>query len=176
MRSLCLIGLTFTVVMSGVLPLMAKPSKMLTVADAVAQNKIMTHMNDLIVGAGIDGFLRGKGPFTLFVPSDSAFVKYSPDQWLLLIQPENKREMQRIVLFHLLNGKRLFERDMVTQKIISCQGSILAIKRSRQGLVTIENGHLVNPDIRCSNGVIHEIDTVLIPPGPSLPPLPHSYA
>ncbi len=153
--------------------LQGKPTKIPTIAEALAQSKIMTKMNELAVYAGLHDFLDDRTKtLTLFVPVDSSFSRYAPEQWAMLTQTSNQPEMQRIFLYHLLNGKRFYEKDMVTEKILSCQGSPLEIHRTTAGIITIQGAHMLRSDIRCVNGVIHQIDLVLTPPGPILTPIP----
>jgi hypothetical protein len=86
------------------------------------------------------------------------------------MRPENKSLLQRIVLFHLVNGNRFSAKDLLKQKsLVSCEGTALVVRTSKSGAQFIQKSKILRADIRCANGIIHEIDTVLIPPGLVLP-------
>jgi uncharacterized surface protein with fasciclin (FAS1) repeats len=150
----------------------AKPVKMMDLADTVAANKIMTKFAAVIQSSDLVTFLSSKGPFTLFVPTDAAFARMPPATLDALLRPENKERLQHILLFHLVNGKRLYAKDLLAQTtLLSCEGNPLTIKTSKSGTQYVMKARITHADIRCQNGVIHEIDTVLMPPAASLPPL-----
>jgi uncharacterized surface protein with fasciclin (FAS1) repeats len=160
--------LVFSVERSGT----AKPTKILDIADTVGQNRILTRFAAIIQSSDLGTFLSSKGPFTLFVPTDAAFAKLPPDMVEALLRPENKVRLQHILLFHLVNGKRFSAKDLLAQTtLLSCEGLPLTIKKSRSGVQYVLKARIVNGDIRCQNGVIHEIDSLLLPPEASLPPL-----
>jgi uncharacterized surface protein with fasciclin (FAS1) repeats len=150
----------------------AKAPKMMDLADTVAANKIMTKFAAVIQSSDLVTFLSSKGPFTLFVPTDAAFARMPPATLDALLRPENKERLQHILLFHLVNGKRLYAKDLLAQTtLLSCEGNPLTIKTSKSGTQYVMKARITHADIRCQNGVIHEIDTVLMPPAASLPPL-----
>ena len=150
----------------------AKPVKILDLADTVATNRIMTKMALVLQGADLATFLSSKGPFTLFAPTDAAFAKLPPGMLDELLRPENKERLQHILLFHMVNGKKLTAKDLLTTPSLpSCEGAPLAVKTTKSGAQLVLKAKIIHADIRCQNGVIHEIDTVLLPPESSLPPL-----
>ena len=150
----------------------AKPAKMLDLVDTVSANRIMTKFAAMVQASDLATFLSSRGPFTLFVPTDAAFDRMTPEQFDLLLQPQNQERLQHILLFHLVNGKRLYAKDLLTvHDLLSCEGAPLTIHKSRSGTQLVLKARIVHADIRCLNGVIHEIDTVLVPPEASLPPL-----
>jgi uncharacterized surface protein with fasciclin (FAS1) repeats len=154
------------------LPAAAKPPKMRDLADTVAANPILTKFAAVIQASDLGTFLSSRGPFTLFVPTDSAFAKLPPGLLDTLLRPENKVRLQNILLFHVVNGKRLGSKDLVPLKtVLSCQGAPLAVKTTHSGVQLVEKAKIVHADIRCQNGVINEVDTVLMPPESVLPPL-----
>ena len=150
----------------------AKPQpKILDVADTVAANPILTQMSQVIQSSDLVTFLSSKGPFTLFVPTDAAFAKLPPGMLDTLLRPENQVRLQKILLFHVVNGKRLSAKDLLTtSSLLSCEGSPLPLKQAK-GAQYVLKAKIVHADIKCENGVIHEIDTVLMPPEASLPPI-----
>lgn len=153
-------------------PVEAKPPKMLDIADTIAANRILTKFASVMQGSDLATFLSSRGPFTLFVPTDSAFGKLPPGTLDALLRPENKERLQDILLFHLVNGKKLTSKDLLTTtSLLSCEGNPLTIHKNKSGTQMVLNAKIIHADIKCLNGIINEIDTVLMPPEKSLPPL-----
>lgn len=150
----------------------AKPAKQRDIADTIAANPILTKFAAMLQASGQGTFLSSRGPFTIFVPTDSAFARLPPGMLEMLMRPENNVRLQNIVLFHVVNGKRLTAKDLIPlPSLLSCQGSPLALKTSRTGAQFVLKAKIVHADIRCQNGIIHQIDAVLMPPEASLPPI-----
>ena len=151
----------------------AKAAKMRDIADTVAANPIMTKFAAMLQAApDIYTLLSSRGPFTLFVPTDSAFSKLPPGTFETLLQPENKIRLEDIILFHVVNGKRLTNKDLLVLKsVLSCLGPELPIKTSHSGTQYVMKSKIISTGMRCSNGIVNEIDTVLMPPESALPPL-----
>lgn len=105
--------------------------------------------------------LKGKGPFTVFAPTDRAFTQLPPPVFRDLLKPENKEKLQGILTYHVVQG-RVTADDVLERKTIpTVQGQELRIDTSDG--VTIEGAILLQTDIPCSNGVIHAIDSILLP-------------
>jgi uncharacterized surface protein with fasciclin (FAS1) repeats len=154
------------------LPAKEKGPRMRDIADSVDANVITTKFALMLQASDLGTFLSSRGPFTLFVPTDSAFSKLPPGMLDTLLRPENKERLQAIVLFHVVNGKKLTARDLLPLKtVISCQGTPLVLKISHTGTQFVMKGKITHADIKCQNGIINQIDTVLMPPEASLPPL-----
>ena len=150
----------------------AKSAKMRDLADTVSANPILTKFAAMVQASDLGTFLSSRGPFTVFVPTDSAFAKLPPGMLDTLLRPENKVRLQDILLFHVVNGKRLTAKDLFPLKtVLSCQGTPLALKTTRTGAQLVLKAKIVHADIKCQNGIINEIDTVLMPPEASLPPI-----
>jgi uncharacterized surface protein with fasciclin (FAS1) repeats len=159
-------------------PLQAKPAKMLDLNDTVMSKRILSQFAAVVRGSDLGTFLSSRGPFTLFAPTNSAFSKLPPGMLDALLRPENKELLQSILLFHLVNGQRLTAKDLQAQKsLLSCEGHPLPVRTSKSGAQFVVKAKILYADIRCANGLIHEIDTVLVPPGlklpdPNAPPAP----
>jgi len=150
----------------------AKATKMLDLADTVNSNRIMIKLAIILQSSDMVTFLSSKGPFTLFAPTDAAFAKLTPGTLDALLRPENKERLQHILLLHVVSGKKLFAKDLLTTTdLTSCEGAPLPLKTTKSGAQFVLKAKIIHADIRCLNGVIHEIDTVLMPPESSLPPL-----
>ena len=156
-------------------PSEAKPVKLRDIADTVSANPILTKFALMIQASDLGTFLSSRGPFTIFAPTDSAFSKLPPGTIETLLRPENKTRLQDIVLFHVVNGKRLTAKDLLLLKsVLSCEGdppAALDIRTSHSGTQFVMKAKIVSADIKCQNGILNEIDTVLMPPEASLPPI-----
>jgi uncharacterized surface protein with fasciclin (FAS1) repeats len=106
--------------------------------------------------------LKGKGPFTVFAPTDAAFAKLPPATLEDLLKPANKAKLRRILTSHVVPG-RVTAADVVkltSAKAVS--GDTIAIK-ANGGNVMVDGAQVVKTDIDASNGVIHVIDSVILP-------------
>ena len=112
--------------------------------------------------AGLVNTLNGKGPFTVFAPSDTAFSKLPAGTVDGLLMPENKSKLVSILAYHVIPGK-VMSGDIAGKKISvkTVQGSKISVD-AMYG-VKINNSNVVSADIAATNGVIHVIDKVLIP-------------
>jgi len=114
-----------------------------------------------VKAAGLVDTLSGKGPFTVFAPSDEAFGKLPAGTVDSLLKPENKEKLTSILTYHVLPGK-VMAADVKTSSAKTVNGKDVAIS-AEAGKVTVGKANVVKTDIAASNGVIHVIDTVLIP-------------
>ncbi|MEO5719497.1 MAG: fasciclin domain-containing protein, partial [Chthoniobacterales bacterium] len=103
-----------------------------------------------------------KGPFTVFAPTDDAFKKLPAGTVEDLLKPENKEKLGKILAYHVVKGK-VMAADVKTMEAESAEGSKLNVK-VEDGKVMVNDAKVVKTDIMASNGVIHVIDTVLMPP------------
>jgi uncharacterized surface protein with fasciclin (FAS1) repeats len=106
--------------------------------------------------------LKGKGPYTVFAPTDEAFGKLPAATLNDLLKPENKQKLQRILTYHVVPG-RVSSADVVkmrTAKAVS--GDSIDIKASG-GTVMVDGARVVKSDVQASNGLIHVIDSVMLP-------------
>jgi uncharacterized surface protein with fasciclin (FAS1) repeats len=130
---------------------------------AVAAGSFKTLVTAL-KAAGLDSTLRGPGPFTVFAPTDDAFAKLPPATLADLLKPENKAKLVSILTYHVVPGRVTAAEVEKLTSAKTVEGQSLAIKVSG-GSVMVGNATVTKADILCSNGVIHVIDTVLLPPG-----------
>jgi uncharacterized surface protein with fasciclin (FAS1) repeats len=114
-----------------------------------------------IKAAGLVETLQGPGPFTVFAPTDAAFAKLPKGTLEDLLKPENKAKLVAILTYHVVPGK-VMAADVKTMMAKTVNGKELDIKVA-DGAVTVNNAKVVKTDVAASNGVIHVIDTVLLP-------------
>jgi uncharacterized surface protein with fasciclin (FAS1) repeats len=109
--------------------------------------------------------LKGEGPFTVFAPTDEAFAKLPPGTVEELLKPENRDKLKAILTYHVVAGK-VMAADVVKlngKNVRTVQGNPVAIQVNG-GTVMVGKAKVTKTDIVTSNGVIHVIDTVLLPP------------
>ena len=112
--------------------------------------------------ADLVGALKGDGPFTVFAPTDEAFAKLPKETLESLLKPENKDKLVAILKYHVVSGKVLAKDAAKLSEAKTLQGSAVKIAAA-DGKVMVGEATVVKADIETTNGVIHVIDTVLIP-------------
>jgi len=113
--------------------------------------------------AGLVDALKGEGPMTVFAPTDDAFAKLPAGTVDELLKPENKQKLSDILLYHVVDGKVMAADAMGLSSASTLLGKDLALK-ANMGSLYINDAKVVISDIEASNGVIHVIDAVLLPP------------
>jgi uncharacterized surface protein with fasciclin (FAS1) repeats len=107
--------------------------------------------------------LSGKGPFTVFAPTDDAFGKLPEGTVAELVKPENKKKLTSILTYHVVAGKVMAADVVKLKNAETVQGQKIRI-RVKDGKVMINKANVVKTDIPFKNGVIHVIDSVILPP------------
>ncbi len=117
-----------------------------------------------VKAAGLVDTLKGTGPFTVFAPTDAAFAKLPGGTVESLLKPENKAKLVAILTYHVVPGK-VMSKDLAGKKIMakSVEGAEVSVDATNG--VKVDNANVVKADIEASNGVIHVIDTVIMPKG-----------
>ena len=132
------------------------------VGTAVSAEDFSTLVAALKAG-GLVETLEGKGPFTVFAPTNAAFKKLPAGTLESLLDPANKAKLVAILTYHVVPGKVLAADVVKLSEAKTVQGKTVAVKVA-DGSVSINKSKVVKTDILCKNGVIHVIDTVLLPP------------
>jgi uncharacterized surface protein with fasciclin (FAS1) repeats len=114
-----------------------------------------------VTAAGLVETLQGNGPFTVFAPTDAAFSAIQSEVDTLL-KPENQAKLSQILTYHVVSGKMNAADLRDGQELTTVEGSTLKVS-VKHGMVTIGQATVTSADIEASNGVIHVIDTVLLP-------------
>ncbi|HMD42018.1 MAG TPA: fasciclin domain-containing protein [Candidatus Acidoferrum sp.] len=138
-----------------------KPASKDIVDTAVAAGSFKTLVAAL-QAAGLVDTLKSNGPFTVFAPTDEAFAKLPAGTVEDLLKPENKAKLVAILTYHVVPGKVLASEVTKIDSAKTVNGQSLAISVN-DGTVMVDNAKVVKTDILCSNGVIHVIDSVLLP-------------
>ena len=116
-----------------------------------------------IRAADLETTLRGTGPFTVFAPTDAAFAKIPAATLNDLLRPENKATLQAILGYHVVAGKVMAAEVVNLTSATTVQGAPVTIAVSGSA-VRVNDANVTQTDVAASNGVIHVIDTVLMPP------------
>ena len=124
---------------------------------AVAAGQFKT-LATALQAAGLVETLKGKGPFTVFAPTDEAFAKIPKADLDALLKDQAK--LTAVLTYHVVPGK-VMAKDVKAGKVKTVQGSELTV--ATMGGVTVDNAKVIKTDIAASNGVIHVIDTVVLP-------------
>ncbi len=132
------------------------------IVDTAVANGKFTTLVAAVKAAGLVDTLKGAGPFTVFAPSDEAFAKLPKGTVEDLLKPENKAKLAAILTYHVIPGK-VMAADIKGKKmgVKTVQGGEVAVDAT--GDVKINDAKVTAADVVTSNGVIHVIDTVLMP-------------
>lgn len=115
-----------------------------------------------VKAAGLAETLSGEGPFTVFAPSDDAFAKLPKEAIADLLKPENKDKLASILKYHVVSGKVMAKDVVGLTEAKTVEGSSVKVE-VKEGSVYLDKAKVVKTDIPCKNGVIHVIDTVIMP-------------
>jgi uncharacterized surface protein with fasciclin (FAS1) repeats len=148
-----------TSLVTGSAALAADRSKPVDIVDTAVAAGQFTTLAKALTAAGLIDTLKGEGPFTVFAPTDEAFAKIPAQQLEALLQ--DKAALTRVLTYHVVAGK-VMAKDVAGMKTAkSLAGPSLTID-AKNG-VRIDNAKVLTADVAASNGVIHVIDTVLMP-------------
>jgi uncharacterized surface protein with fasciclin (FAS1) repeats len=131
-----------------------------TITDTAARTPQLATFSKLLADSGLAETLRGAGPYTVFAPSDEAF-KALPAKALADLAAD-KEQLKAVLGFHVVAGK-LMAADVKNGNLKSLQGANLAVAKAGT-FVTVEEAVVTEPDVSATNGVVHVIDKVLLPP------------
>jgi uncharacterized surface protein with fasciclin (FAS1) repeats len=137
----------------------AKPKK--TITEKVVASKRFDTLESLVVSAGLAETLSGKGPYTVFAPTDKAFSKVPPETLEAL--GNDPDALRRVLLYHVADGRYPAARVVRERSIKTLAGPRLKVKVTERA-VRVGGARVITPDIKASNGVVHAINRVLIPP------------
>lgn len=137
-----------------------KTAKKDIVDTAVAAGSFKT-LTAALQAAGLVETLKGPGPFTVFAPTDEAFAKLPAGTVENLLKPENKEKLIAVLTYHVVSGKVMAADVVKLNSAKTLQGQSVMI--STKSGVMVDKARVTQADIECSNGVIHVIDSVVLP-------------
>jgi uncharacterized surface protein with fasciclin (FAS1) repeats len=134
---------------------------MSNIAQLVNVEKNMTTLKKSVHATGLDQVLSGKGPFTVFAPTDIAFGKLDKGTLDSLLKPENKMKLTDLLNHHVVEGKINFKDLKDGEKLKTVNGKDLLI-HVKDGHATVDGAKIQSHDVQATNGVIHSVETVLV--------------
>ncbi|MDM3860749.1 MAG: fasciclin domain-containing protein [Aphanizomenon gracile PMC644.10] len=141
-------------------------TKVGTIIDVASGNSSFKTLVAAIKAAGLVETLSGQGPFTVFAPTDAAFAALPKGTLQKLLKPENKATLVKILTYHVVPGA-VYAKDIKPGAVKTVEGQPVTIK-AKKGVVSVGNAQVTKADVKASNGVIHVINKVLLPPGVKL--------
>lgn len=137
-----------------------KPADLVDTAVGAGQFKTLAAA---LEAAGLIDALKGTGPFTVFAPTDEAFAKLPAGTVESLLRPENKEKLKSILLYHVVAGNVPASKvvKLNGRSVKTLQGSTIKVRTKH--VVKVNDAKVIRTDVNASNGVIHVIDTVLMP-------------
>jgi uncharacterized surface protein with fasciclin (FAS1) repeats len=138
------------------------------VVAVAASNKSFTRLTSLLKATGLGESLRKQGPFTIFAPTDQAFAALPEGTLQQLQKPENSAALIKLLMYHVVPGN-LSASELQSGKVKTLEGSAVNVKvNSAANQVALNDASVTQPNIQTSNGIIHAVDEVLVPPNLNL--------
>jgi len=157
---------TFTslalIALAAVVPAQAQQTK--DIVDTAVAAGSFTTLARALTAADLVKTLKGPGPFTVFAPTDEAFAKLPAGTLDNLLKPENKDKLRRILTYHVVPGEVRAADVVKLPSAKAVSGDTITVK-VKEGTVHVNDANVIKADIQASNGVIHVIDTVILPKG-----------
>jgi uncharacterized surface protein with fasciclin (FAS1) repeats len=132
------------------------------IVDTAASKEMFSTLVAAVKAADLVDTLKGDGPFTVFAPTNKAFAALPEGTVEMLLMPENKAILTKVLTYHVVAGNVSAKDVMALSSATTVEGSTVAINAG-MGKVMINNANVIKADVETSNGVIHVIDTVLLP-------------
>lgn len=132
------------------------------IVDTAIEAGSFTTLVKAVQAADLAEALKGEGPLTVFAPTDEAFAKVPAATLAALLKPENKEQLKAVLTYHVVAGKVMAADVVKLNSAMTLNGEKVEIS-IEQGKVMVDGAHVVKTDIAASNGVIHVIDTVILP-------------
>lgn len=138
------------------------------IVDTAAKAGEFTKLVAAVQAADLVGTLQSKGPFTVFAPLDSAFAELPPSALESLLEAKNKGALTSILTYHVVAGEYTAADLKDKSGLVTVNGQRIKFKRN-DGALAVNNAKVVTADIRCDNGIIHVVDSVLMPETQTIP-------
>lgn len=133
-----------------------------TIVALASTNDNFSTLKAALEAAGLTETLAGQGPFTVFAPTNAAFEALGKEKVQALLKPENKEKLIKVLTYHVVPGQVL-STELKSGKTKTVEGAEVMVM-VKDGKVKINNAQVTQADVKASNGVIHAIDKVLLPP------------
>lgn len=133
------------------------------IVELAVGNENLSTLVAAVKAAGLAETLAGEGPFTVFAPTNEAFEKLPEGTVETLLKPENKDQLIAVLTYHVVAGKVMSTDLKNNMKAKTVQGESATIKLA-DGKASVDNATVIAADVAASNGVVHVIDEVILPP------------
>ncbi len=143
---------------------LAPPTATKTIVETAVGNGSFNTLVAAVKAADLVATLSGKGPFTVMAPTDAAFAKLPAGTVESLVKPENKAKLAAILTYHVVAGAVPAATVVTLKESGTVEGSKITIEVKDGSVFLNGNTKVIITDVHCSNGIIHAIDTVLMPP------------
>ncbi|HHX8539830.1 TPA: fasciclin domain-containing protein [Vibrio diabolicus] len=163
-KRILVITATLMATLSFMLPVKAHEHGMMKadIVDVATENGSFNTLVAAVKAADLVDTLKGEGPFTVFAPTDDAFAKLPDGTIDMLLMPENKDKLVSILTYHVVPGKVMAADVVKLDKAATVQGQDVMIK-TMGDKVMVNDANVMATDVKAKNGVIHVIDTVIMP-------------
>ncbi|UDY84703.1 fasciclin domain-containing protein [Vibrio diabolicus] len=163
-KRIFVISATLMATLSFMLPVKAHEHGMMKadIVDVATENGSFNTLVAAVKAADLVDTLKGEGPFTVFAPTDDAFAKLPDGTVDMLLMPENKDKLVSILTYHVVPGKVMAADVVKLDKAATVQGQYVMIK-TMGDKVMVNDANVMATDVKAKNGVIHVIDTVIMP-------------
>ena len=138
-----------------------------TIVETAASVKDFSTLVAAVKAAGLVDALNSAGPFTVFAPTNEAFAKLPEGTVEFLLKPENKATLVQVLTYHVVPGRITAEKIVTMSSAPTLEGQRLDIAVN-DGKVTVDGATVTKADINCSNGIVHQIDAVILPVGDTI--------
>ncbi|MEK6477399.1 fasciclin domain-containing protein [Catalinimonas sp. 4WD22] len=142
---------------------MEEPSQSMDIVDLAGSQDNLSTLVAAVEAAGLVETLKGEGPFTVFAPTNEAFAALPEGTLEMLLKPENKDKLVAILTYHVVSGSVESSALSDGMDVATVEGSDIAVEIEGES-VMINNASVVNANVGASNGVVHVIDKVILPP------------
>ncbi|MGD1898877.1 MAG: fasciclin domain-containing protein [Phormidesmis sp.] len=145
---------------------MEEPAELATgesIVDVAAANGSFDTLVSAVQAAGLEETLSSDGPFTVFAPTDEAFAALPEGTVEKLVKPENQEALNQVLAYHVVSGA-VASSEIEPGAISTVEGSDVEVSVDPAGVMVNGEASVVQPDVVAENGVIHVVDTVLLPP------------
>ena len=154
---------TLAAVLAVGLASFATGSEKKDIVDTAIQAGSFETLTKALQAADLVDTLKGEGPYTVFAPTDEAFAKLPPGTLEDLLKPENKEKLAAILTYHVVSGRIVAEDAMKMSSVRTVNGKELALRFENGKLMINGTATVTQADLHCTNGVIHVVDSVLLP-------------
>ncbi|MEQ8578026.1 MAG: fasciclin domain-containing protein [Balneola sp.] len=153
----------FTLALVLILSFEVKAQEETNILELTTETESLSTLATAVEAADLEATLQSEGPYTVFAPTNEAFENLPEGVLNELLKPENKEQLVAVLTYHVIPGEVMSDDVTKTMKAKTIQGSNASVKSNGES-VMIENAEVVKADINASNGVVHVIDEVILPP------------